>query len=663
MSAAASPVAVRDGEIITFYSYKGGVGRSMALANLATMLAHEGKKVLAVDCDFEAPGLHRYFPRRAKESSRRGEPEAGTIDFFAAMREVVTREQAGTADLGQRALRSAAALAALLDEPDRFGYQAAIANPNGEANGSVRIWPAGRFDANYPETVRSFEWQTFYREHPYVFPTLAAEWSRRFDYILVDSRTGVTDVGGICTVLLPEKLVLVFTPNNQSLVGALEIGLQAVQQREKSEDLRPLVLLPLISRVENAETLLREQWIKNAREKFEACFRRAYDFETCDLTSYFHQVRIPHSSFYAYDEVIAAEREAAAQQGSLAAAFSTFLRFLRAGSPMEALAERASESATSTAPSLAATKRKFAWVGPVIAMAVTVSVIFGSAWRSANNDKEARARAQQEELQRVSRELQKARRDVVDLDSASKRIADSVAGLNTLLPETFGTTAPKAVAKARDQIDQAREKHAAVNAELAQLAAFRTLVAQKATNDDPVVKLLDENADLQAQAGAARQRIDEGRAALAATETRIANAKDNEPTSKTDDARKIWLEGLSASRKGNKNAARQKFEEAVKIDPSFPPPYVGLGNLASTPESAIRYYREALAQDLGSAPAWNNLGLELAWKGQKDEGLRLINEAIHRDPYRKLYLDNLKIVKEQSAKPGSLDDADRSASR
>ena len=49
------------GRIITFYSYKGGTGRSMALANVAWILASNGYRVLVVDWDLEAPGLHRYF--------------------------------------------------------------------------------------------------------------------------------------------------------------------------------------------------------------------------------------------------------------------------------------------------------------------------------------------------------------------------------------------------------------------------------------------------------------------------------------------------------------------------------------------------------------------------------------------------------------------------
>ena len=46
---------------ITFYSYKGGVGRSLALINVATILAHKGKNVACLDYDIEAPGLHTFF--------------------------------------------------------------------------------------------------------------------------------------------------------------------------------------------------------------------------------------------------------------------------------------------------------------------------------------------------------------------------------------------------------------------------------------------------------------------------------------------------------------------------------------------------------------------------------------------------------------------------
>jgi MinD-like ATPase involved in chromosome partitioning or flagellar assembly len=49
--------------IYTFYSYKGGVGRSMALASVAQWLYLQGLNVFMVDWDLEAPGLEEFFLR------------------------------------------------------------------------------------------------------------------------------------------------------------------------------------------------------------------------------------------------------------------------------------------------------------------------------------------------------------------------------------------------------------------------------------------------------------------------------------------------------------------------------------------------------------------------------------------------------------------------
>ncbi|MEM6301295.1 MAG: AAA family ATPase, partial [Pseudomonadota bacterium] len=45
---------------VTFYSFKGGVGRSMAMMNVASELVAAGRRVLVVDFDLEAPGLDTF---------------------------------------------------------------------------------------------------------------------------------------------------------------------------------------------------------------------------------------------------------------------------------------------------------------------------------------------------------------------------------------------------------------------------------------------------------------------------------------------------------------------------------------------------------------------------------------------------------------------------
>lgn len=85
------------GEVITFYSYKGGTGRTMALANIACLLAQrQGQRVLMIDWDLEAPGLYRYF--QDKFTRRFGNEGAlstqfavhpGLIELFSALNDAV----------------------------------------------------------------------------------------------------------------------------------------------------------------------------------------------------------------------------------------------------------------------------------------------------------------------------------------------------------------------------------------------------------------------------------------------------------------------------------------------------------------------------------------------------------------------------------------------
>ena len=85
---AAAALSSRHGRVVTFYSYKGGTGRTMALANVAWILAANGHRVLVADWDLESPGLHRFYN-----------------PFLAA---ATVRETSGIIDLIREYLRAAA---------------------------------------------------------------------------------------------------------------------------------------------------------------------------------------------------------------------------------------------------------------------------------------------------------------------------------------------------------------------------------------------------------------------------------------------------------------------------------------------------------------------------------------------------------------------------
>lgn len=93
--------------------------------------------------------------------------------------------------------------------------------------GRVFWMPAGRKDTRYQALLAQLNWKQFYREREgFLFvenlkAAIHAEYQP--DYVLVDSRTGLTDISGICTLQLPDLVVLLFGLNNHNLEGTAQI--------------------------------------------------------------------------------------------------------------------------------------------------------------------------------------------------------------------------------------------------------------------------------------------------------------------------------------------------------------------------------------------------------------------------------------------------------
>ncbi|MGA3010215.1 MAG: hypothetical protein ABSD72_08125 [Terracidiphilus sp.] len=195
--------------IVTFYSFKGGTGRSMALVNVAADLLARGRKVLVVDFDLEAPGLDT-FPLKLDRPVDRGLVEMIT-DYLDSSFESPPAVQG-------------------------YVYKARI---DGVDDGSLWIMPAGRQDALYDSRFRCIDWQDFYQDQGgfLFFEDLKIQWKQVFnpDYVLIDSRTGHTDTGGICTRQLPDCVVAMFYPNEQNMRG-----LAPVVQDVRNEESGPL---------------------------------------------------------------------------------------------------------------------------------------------------------------------------------------------------------------------------------------------------------------------------------------------------------------------------------------------------------------------------------------------------------------------------------------
>ena len=339
MQAAPSPAQAHEGEpgtITTFYSYKGGTGRTMALANSACVLTERlgsGEKVLVVDWDLEAPGLHRYFPPRLR-SSDPGQDMGldagpGLIDLFIALSECLPDEPAR--DMAQADAAVEQAVAAL-------DWAAYIGQTE---HAAIHIMRAGRNDdGGYGRRVNTFGWERLFQRAPGIYRAFAERLAREYRWVLIDSRTGVTDISGICTSLLPEKLVVVFTPNRQSLTGVRELVQTATAYRRGHDDLRPLLVLPLPSRIEASMEKLRIHWrhgrpedgITGYQPMFQSLLAECYDLAECDLGPYFDAVQIQQTPDCAYGEVISV-RSGSGDRFSLASSYRVFVDRLMGQTP------------------------------------------------------------------------------------------------------------------------------------------------------------------------------------------------------------------------------------------------------------------------------------------------------------------------------------------
>ena len=199
-----SQIRKHNAPVITFYSYKGGTGRSMALANLSVLLARDfGQEVIAVDWDLEAPGLHRFFgiPDRGIQF--------GIIDFLW---ECWERAESGAASIG--------------DGTSSTIKKGLIPVRQYPAGGRVLLLGAGAQDGNYAARVRAFDWARFYSERSggEFVEQLRLNLKSQSGIVLIDSRTGVSDMGSICTIQLPDTVVLVFAFNEQNVAGVESVA-------------------------------------------------------------------------------------------------------------------------------------------------------------------------------------------------------------------------------------------------------------------------------------------------------------------------------------------------------------------------------------------------------------------------------------------------------
>jgi MinD-like ATPase involved in chromosome partitioning or flagellar assembly len=264
------------GSIVTFYSYKGGVGRTMVLANVGLVLSTWGYRVLLVDWDLEAPGLGEYL-RPLIELPLQG----GVVDLLGDDSD---------------------------DEGDRWKkFTTHVITPGQDA--ALDFLAAGGSVGDYPERVQRLDLPNLYAMHGLGrrLERLRDAWKTEYDFVLLDSRTGISDVGGVCTVQLPDILCLCFTTNRQSFYGALDVAGRADRQRhDVALDRARLLVLPLVTKFESSvEFSLAQMW---EREFADNVGELVADWMPEDVTAgeLMPHLRVPYVPHWSFGEQLPA---------------------------------------------------------------------------------------------------------------------------------------------------------------------------------------------------------------------------------------------------------------------------------------------------------------------------------------------------------------------
>jgi Mrp family chromosome partitioning ATPase len=207
------PLLEQTPTIVSFYSYKGGVGRSTLVAIVAAILARAGSSVVIIDLDLEAPGQQSLFD---------AQPSRGVIDYIVEHIALGSTEFAGL----------------LVDVTAQVP----------EATGSVHLAASGAVDWAYVEKIARLDFAA--HTHPDgqspVYLALSSllkdvRRTQKPDWILLDARTGIHDLGGLAMHAFAHIDVLVGRDGRQGMEG-LRLCLQALARRRDPDDIQTLIV-------------------------------------------------------------------------------------------------------------------------------------------------------------------------------------------------------------------------------------------------------------------------------------------------------------------------------------------------------------------------------------------------------------------------------------
>lgn len=242
---------------IVFYSYKGGTGRSLLLSNYARYLVSCNKDVFIIDSDLEAPGLHHKFSKYGLFSNfedwindEESTPKYGLCDYILYYQE----NKAVPVSL------------------HKFCHKLSFSETN-----KCFFMPAGKAPSErYGSKVLDINWKKLFSHDKNsigfnFFRGLQRKIEDEYepDFLLIDSRTGITDIGSVVSNFLADSFVCLFLNNDENIEGTKRILTSFREANKDPQYNGPDKILCLLSRIPAKINSNEDDIISKIKEKLQ----------------------------------------------------------------------------------------------------------------------------------------------------------------------------------------------------------------------------------------------------------------------------------------------------------------------------------------------------------------------------------------------------------
>ncbi|TNE44713.1 MAG: tetratricopeptide repeat protein [Deltaproteobacteria bacterium] len=286
-------------QTVTFFSFKGGVGRTYTMLNVAYEVARRGAFVVLADWDIHAPGL-TVLPELSPPEVAQGKlaVRKGVVDYFESALYYLKHSKGRVLD--PSSFVRPTQLASNAQRENR------VLETHEHFQGDIHFIPAGRFqpnessstnegkkaDESYHEQLRNIPLNLLYtlkqeqRKDRSLLKNFVDSIARNVrsevlgpdkapDFLFIDCRTGLTELGDLTLDVISDHIVLVSGLNRQNLVG-LESALDTIVPEVRFNEIRSYLTL-VLSPVPFGEDELVKQSFQRVRELLRARLRRRGD--------------------------------------------------------------------------------------------------------------------------------------------------------------------------------------------------------------------------------------------------------------------------------------------------------------------------------------------------------------------------------------------------